>query len=333
MIVVALIAAGALGQDVDNAELTPEQQAIMARADDIISEGNAAYAAGNYAAAIELYGRVAAVDPWHLHAGKRQILALVRATLARGDRGKAYDAAVNAFDLLRDAELPEDLANEVAAVEYILETLPEEVEILAVAPSDDGEPQATDEPEFDSGTGPSAGTTAGVAAAQAQEPPTDLQQPAAGADGPPAPEPDTEEIEQQQIQPTPTPTPIPPTPTPAPTAVPTPTPTPTPEGPVEDVVQTQQQTVPPKLKRHYPPNYPRRAWSMRVEGDVHMQLLVDAEGRVEDVRITEVTREGVGFEQAVTEAVRKWRFEPATHEGRAVRAWIPIRIPFRVPER
>lgn len=350
LVVVALISAIGVAQQSDSEALTPEQEAIMADADAIISQGNEAYSAGDYATAIQIFGRVAAIDPWYQDAGKRQILALVRATLARGDRGATYDAAVSAFDLLKDASsLPEDLAVEVAEVRNILENLPEEVEVQAMAPleiTDDPTaeeqqaetdiveelPTETDPVENDPGEG-AAGMAAAVAAGSVA-----VDQPGGGA----ADVVSTSTggaIEVTAEMPEPTPTPPPPTPTPAPTAAPTPVPTavptavPTPAGPVEDVVETQMEAIPPVLIKKVPPVYPRRAWSMRVEGDVHLQILVESDGSVGDVRITEVPREGVGFEQVVTATVNKWKFQPATQDGEPIRAWVPIRIPFRMRSR
>jgi len=75
--------------------------------------------------------------------------------------------------------------------------------------------------------------------------------------------------------------------------------------------------------------YPRAARSMRASGEVDLQALVGIDGTVEEVRVAEVSRRGVGFEKASEEAVRQWRYRPATKNGVKVRMWVHVHIPFR----
>jgi len=69
---------------------------------------------------------------------------------------------------------------------------------------------------------------------------------------------------------------------------------------------------------------------MQVEGVVEAEALVGIDGGVEEVRILNSSRKGVGFENATEEAIMKWRFKPATKRGVKVRMWVSIRIPFRL---
>jgi len=147
----------------------------------------------------------------------------------------------------------------------------------------------------------------------------------------------------------PTPTPLPPTPTPTETPEPTETPTATPTNPPPtptlppptatpipmtptpsvregDIVQAGPGVTAPVLLHRVNPEYPVIAQRAGVAGEVVAQLLVGIDGRVEDVRITEVSQTGVGFEKAAEDAVRQWRYRPATKEGVKVRVWVQIRI-------
>jgi TonB family protein len=149
----------------------------------------------------------------------------------------------------------------------------------------------------------------------------------------------------------PTPTPIPPTPTPTETPVPTevptatptqapPTPTrvpatatpipPTPTPPVREgeVVGPGPNVTGPVAVKQVEPQYPPAALRLRISGEVQLQVLVGPDGAVEDLRILKVSHPGVGFEKASEEAVRQWRFRPATKLGTKVRMWISVRIPF-----
>ena len=161
-----------------------------------------------------------------------------------------------------------------------------------------------------------------------------------------------EELRQRLEEEFPTPTPIPPTPTETATETPTPEPSVTPTSPpTETPVPPTATPIPPTptpsvregdivsmgsgvtqavVIQREEPKYPPMARQMRVEGSVEAQALVGIDGRVEQVRIVNVSRAGVGFEKATEEAVRKWRFKPATKHGVKVRMWVQIRVPFRV---
>jgi len=161
-----------------------------------------------------------------------------------------------------------------------------------------------------------------------------------------------EELRQRLEEEFPTPTPIPPTPTETATETPTPEPSVTPTSPpTETPVPPTATPIPPTptpsvregdivsmgpgvaqavVIHKEEPKYPPMARQMRVEGAVEVQALVGVDGTVEQVRIVNVSRKGVGFEKATEEAVKKWRYKPATKHGVKVRMWVQIRVPFRV---
>lgn len=63
------------------------------------------------------------------------------------------------------------------------------------------------------------------------------------------------------------------------------------------------------------PTYPAAALDTAIAGDVVFIAQLTAEGTVTSVRVAEVPRAGVGFEAAVTDAVMRWRFQPASNDG------------------
>jgi protein TonB len=81
--------------------------------------------------------------------------------------------------------------------------------------------------------------------------------------------------------------------------------------------------------RQVEPRYPPVALEMRIGASVDVEALVGIDGTVEQVRVIDVTRRGVGFESATEEAVLQWRYKPATKHGVKVRMWVRIQVPFR----
>lgn len=87
--------------------------------------------------------------------------------------------------------------------------------------------------------------------------------------------------------------------------------------------------TPPSLKSHPDPAYPADALRDRLEGNVGLELSVDADGRVAEARVTQAA--GHGFDEAALAAVKTWTFEPAKRAGRAIRATIQLALPFQPP--
>jgi protein TonB len=75
-----------------------------------------------------------------------------------------------------------------------------------------------------------------------------------------------------------------------------------------------------------PPAYPPLARSQGVEGDVTLDALIDETGRVTKVK----TISGPALlQQAAAAAVRQWKYEPATLDGKAVPMHITVTVKFR----
>jgi periplasmic protein TonB len=78
-----------------------------------------------------------------------------------------------------------------------------------------------------------------------------------------------------------------------------------------------------------PPVYPMRAKRLGIEGWVRVNILVSAEGDVEDVEILESEPKGV-FENSVIQNVRSWRYSPGTVDGKPVRTRGTVTIRFNL---
>jgi TonB family protein len=77
------------------------------------------------------------------------------------------------------------------------------------------------------------------------------------------------------------------------------------------------------------PSYTEEARKNRVEGVVLLQVVVRANGSVDNAKIIH----GLGFgldESALREVVTKWRFKPGTLNGRPVDVQALIEVSFRL---
>jgi protein TonB len=84
---------------------------------------------------------------------------------------------------------------------------------------------------------------------------------------------------------------------------------------------------PPRAAYQAPVVYPPRARTGGVEGFVVFSLLIGITGEIEQVKIVESYPEGL-FDEAATQGINQWKFEPAKYQGQAVRAWAKQRIRF-----
>ena len=165
---------------------------------------------------------------------------------------------------------------------------------------------------------------------------------AAPVEPPPAPDPEPEPTPRQAAAPQPL---IPSTPAlapPEPSPEPEPQrpqieeraePEPTPEAPrvrVGELVESGPGVVPPQLVSFSKPEYPPLARSLRVEGTVVVSVLIDENGKVQDVRMVEPVQKKGGLNEAAVAAARNARYRPATKEGVRVKMWTRLRIPFKL---
>lgn len=85
----------------------------------------------------------------------------------------------------------------------------------------------------------------------------------------------------------------------------------------------------PKVKRRSPIVYPESARRQGISGYVMMNVLIDEHGNVEDVEIVESDPQEI-FDLKADSTVRRWSFEPATYNGKAVKVWATQKIVFKL---
>jgi protein TonB len=90
----------------------------------------------------------------------------------------------------------------------------------------------------------------------------------------------------------------------------------------------QTVSVRARLVRGVAPHYPSEARDEGLEADVPLEIIVSADGVVESAR--GLGRADHGFEAAALDAIRGYRFAPASRDGHAVRVRMRWTMEFRL---
>jgi TonB family protein len=104
--------------------------------------------------------------------------------------------------------------------------------------------------------------------------------------------------------------------------------TPTPAVREGDLVDISQVDTEPSAVTVVRPEVPPLARIRRVGGTVLLRVLVNEKGQSEAVEILRDTAPKVGLAEASKAAVEKWTWTPAAKEGRKVKTWTTVTIPF-----
>lgn len=88
------------------------------------------------------------------------------------------------------------------------------------------------------------------------------------------------------------------------------------------------EAAPARLEYRVPPQYPVVALKRHISGQVVLSLLVRKDGSVADVKMLSGN---ALFRDSAVEAVRKWRYSPATLDGQTVEATAQVVLKFDLP--
>jgi TonB family protein len=92
---------------------------------------------------------------------------------------------------------------------------------------------------------------------------------------------------------------------------------------------TDVDVLPRKISANRPPPYPAGAFQRGEQGRVILEVLVNARGMVESLRVVESS--GVdSLDEAALKAVREWRFEPGYRGGFPVEALVNVPVRFAI---
>ncbi len=86
--------------------------------------------------------------------------------------------------------------------------------------------------------------------------------------------------------------------------------------------------TPPKATYQPEPEYPDKARKKKIQGTVMVSIVITPEGTVRDAKV--VTSVDKNLDQRALEAVSKWKFQPATKDGKPVALCTVVEIGFHL---
>ena len=87
--------------------------------------------------------------------------------------------------------------------------------------------------------------------------------------------------------------------------------------------------TPPHATYQADPEYTEKERKKRHQGTVILSLVVDTEGLPRDVEVSHSTLTPK-LDQAAIDTVKKWKFSPATKDGKAVATKIEVEVAYRL---
>lgn len=85
---------------------------------------------------------------------------------------------------------------------------------------------------------------------------------------------------------------------------------------------------PPRAVYTPDPRYPEYARKKKLQGTVILRVVVTEEGRAESILVWRSL--GNGFDELAAQAIRSWKFEPSTLDGKSVAAIVNVEVNFRL---
>ena len=84
----------------------------------------------------------------------------------------------------------------------------------------------------------------------------------------------------------------------------------------------------PKLVKESKPIYTRAAMSAKVQGGVTLEAVVEADGRVSEVKVVKSLDKEHGLDDEAVSTLKKWVFSPGTKDGAPVAVRIEVEMTF-----
>jgi protein TonB len=99
-------------------------------------------------------------------------------------------------------------------------------------------------------------------------------------------------------------------------------------GPGGHVYGWNQVNTPPVLLLEFEPEYSEQARQSKFQGTVLLRVVIDEKGFPREIGVTRPL--GLGLDEKAMAAVRRWRFKPATKDGKPVAMEAVVEVNFRL---
>src|SRR5262245_28293143 len=84
----------------------------------------------------------------------------------------------------------------------------------------------------------------------------------------------------------------------------------------------------PSVIRQVKAQYTQEAMDAHIEGTVGLEVVVLADGKVGDVKVSKSLDTTYGLDQRAVKAMKEWLFKPGTKEGKTVAVQVEVEINF-----
>ena len=84
----------------------------------------------------------------------------------------------------------------------------------------------------------------------------------------------------------------------------------------------------PKVVKEVKPSYTAEAKAARIQGTVWLKVIVQTDGTVGDIKVTQSLDKEHGLDNQAVQAAKQWEFSPGTKDGKPVPVEITLELTF-----
>ena len=84
----------------------------------------------------------------------------------------------------------------------------------------------------------------------------------------------------------------------------------------------------PVVVKEVKPDYTDEAKAERIQGEVWLKTIVNADGDVGDVQVSRSLDKEFGLDNEAVKAAKQWKFKPGTKDGKPVAVQVTIQLTF-----
>jgi len=99
-------------------------------------------------------------------------------------------------------------------------------------------------------------------------------------------------------------------------------------GVTEPIYKVGPDVKPPRAIYSPEPDFSEEARKRKVQGELTLSVVVTSAGKTTLIRVLQGL--GHGLDEKAVEAISKWKFEPATKDGKPVSTEIAVEVDFRL---